>query len=396
MVTSRPPPPALPDPTAPSPPSTSDNPVLQHAVQPDPEPAQQSEPLTLKVSLRNPHADTIGLTSLEVTLPLGATDTALCVDTQSITVDLGGDKQDWGYTPISAPGQVTYQLTNSDNAIVPGETVHLTLANIAVNSQPGTATITITEHLTGHPGQPQGYSIPKIPAGLQFGNLRPRQILTTPSTPAELTWTADHLPTGTTVYLDWATDAGPHHLDVTERHNHSTTLVRDTAFTLTATIPPTPPKPPSLLAGRPIVARCTTVVTVAKPHLTAHDATVRRRARMLASAQIQDHPMVCGSAVSATADTDGLLSLYLLSTTSSTMPTVAVDLTHEKTSTHTTTITPRPDQLATRPVLVLPVPCGSCVNVTDCSDANPGDYTIRMYWRSLGTSPLHLAPLQLA
>jgi hypothetical protein len=136
--------------------------LLDYALLTAPTPLQAGSPATLTLVISNGSRQTVTVTNIVVTLPVGTNAKDLTAGTsfQSSTIS--------GWNVAQSAGALT--LTPTGNGVVTTNAVTVTIANVTVNEKPGTADISITETAAAGSGNPvtDNTSLPAAKFPVQF------------------------------------------------------------------------------------------------------------------------------------------------------------------------------------------------------------------------------------
>jgi hypothetical protein len=141
--------------------------LLDYALLTAPTPLQAGSPATLTIAISNGGRQTVTVTSIVIVLPVGTNAKDLTAGTgfQSSTIS--------GWNVAQSGGAIT--LTPTGSGVVTTNGITVTIAAVAVNNQPGTADISISETAAAGGGPPatSNTSLPaaKFPAQFALSDL---------------------------------------------------------------------------------------------------------------------------------------------------------------------------------------------------------------------------------
>ncbi|MFF5213005.1 hypothetical protein [Streptosporangium sp. NPDC000396] len=279
--------------------------LLAYQLAIDPDPIQAGRTCGLRLTARGGDAPAY-CRKIVISMPTGTGSGHLTNTPTGITIMpvRGGDHPDqgdgWSVERTSATGRVDFTATPSSAAgWLPGVTpLTLGLDDIAVNGAVGVAALQVSEEssLDGVTWQTRTtrLSLPKFPEDFVFKDFRPDHVLVLNGGHAVLSWRGSPA----TYTLTWGGESGGMggSADVSGVDTWTSPPLHDTtAFRLAATLP-----------GGTAERVLTTLVTVARPHLTVNDLSAKGSIRLMGANQPIE-PLGLGSTHTFVADTDGTL-----------------------------------------------------------------------------------------
>ncbi|CAO5171588.1 conserved hypothetical protein [Frankia sp. AiPs1] len=281
--------------------ATEAAPLLDYTLAFDPDPIQAGRPCTLRVTARAGNTP-VYVRKTVLTLPIGTGATTLTASPSGIRrlAVTGGDHPHQGEGwRIAAPsgGSFTATPTLARGWLLAVTPLTFGLADIAVNTAPGTAELQIAEDssLDGSSWQTRTtrLALPKFPANFFFADFRPDTMLVPNGGHAVLSWNGSPA-----VYtMTWQSHSGGRggSAVVSDQNPWTSPALHDTTvFRLAA----------SMLGGT-AERVLTALVSVARPHLLVHDLTALDTVQMMGTSQPIEVGL--GTTHSFTAPTDGIL-----------------------------------------------------------------------------------------